>query len=275
MIVRPKPNLLQLFLIVRGSIIVRIFPQVLAVFLLSTLVVWAHKDRPDLVPALNGAPFSLLGIALSVFLGFRANACYDRWWEARKQWGALITVARTLSRQTVMLEGRQDVADPVTRRRITDLVIAFCHALVSHLRPANATVTTDLIPEDLSLTYARSRNRPDMLLREISGAIVSAPQSAAARALVATDTRDKTMKTMKLLALLFATGIGGMSPALAHNDSVGAAPMLLADSVREANSRFQDVAVAEREGYTPIPCASSDSIPCNAEVFKASVSPLR
>ena len=49
MIVRPKPNLLQLFLIVRGSIIVRIFPQVLAVFLLSTLVVWAHKDRPDLV----------------------------------------------------------------------------------------------------------------------------------------------------------------------------------------------------------------------------------
>jgi len=174
MIVRPKPNLLQLFLIVRGSIIVRIFPQVLAVFLLSTLVVWAHKDRPDLVPALNGAPFSLLGIALSVFLGFRANACYDRWWEARKQWGALITVARTLSRQTVMLEGRQDVADPVTRRRITDLVIAFCHALVSHLRPANATVATDLIPEDLSQTYARSRNRPDMLLHEISGAIVSA-----------------------------------------------------------------------------------------------------
>ena len=174
MIVRPKPNLLQLFLIVRGSIIVRIFPQVLAVFLLSTLVVWAHKDRPDLVPALNGAPFSLLGIALSVFLGCRANACYDRWWDARTQWGALITVARTLARQTVMLEGRQDVADPVTRRRITDLVIAFCHALVSHLRPANATVATDLVPEELSQTYACSRNRPDMLLREISGAIVAA-----------------------------------------------------------------------------------------------------
>jgi putative membrane protein len=74
----------------------------------------------------------------------------------------------------VMLEGRQDVADPVTRRRITDLVIAFCHALVSHLRPANATVATDLVPEDLSQTYACSRNRPDMLLREISGAIVAA-----------------------------------------------------------------------------------------------------
>lgn len=175
MIVRPKPNLLQLFLIVRGSIIVRIFPQVLAVFLLSTLVVWAHKDRPDLVQALNGAPFSLLGIALSVFLGFRANACYDRWWEARKQWGALITVARTLSRQTAMLESRQDVADPVTRRRITDLVIAFCHALVSHLRPGDATATAaNLIPDDLSEIYARSRNKPDMLLREISGAVVSA-----------------------------------------------------------------------------------------------------
>jgi ion channel-forming bestrophin family protein len=175
MIVRPKPNLLQLFLIVRGSIIVRIFPQVLAVFLLSTLVVWAHKDRPDLVQALNGAPFSLLGIALSVFLGFRANACYDRWWEARKQWGALITVARALSRQSLMLDSRQDVADPVTRRRITDLAIAFCHALVSHLRPGDATATAaSLVPDDLRNIYDRSRNRPDMLLCEISSAVVSA-----------------------------------------------------------------------------------------------------
>lgn len=175
MIVRSKPNLLQLLFIVRGSIIVRIFPQVLAVFVLSTLVVWAHKDRPDLVPALNGAPFSLLGIALSVFLGFRANACYDRWWEARKQWGALITVARTLSRQSALLESRQDVAEPVVRRRVIDLAIAFCHALVSHLRPGEATATAArLLPDDLADAYARSRNRPDMLLREISGAFITA-----------------------------------------------------------------------------------------------------
>ncbi|MCZ4431041.1 bestrophin family protein [Agrobacterium sp. SOY23] len=175
MIVRSKPNLLQLFFIVRGSIIVRIFPQVLAVFVLSTLVVWAHKDRPDLVPALNGAPFSLLGIALSVFLGFRANACYDRWWEARKQWGALITVARTLARQSALLESRQDVAEPVARRRVIDLAIAFCHTLVSHLRPGEATANAArLIPDDFTETYTRSRNRPDMLLREISGAFIAA-----------------------------------------------------------------------------------------------------
>ena len=175
MIVRPKPNLLQLFIIVRGSIIVRIFPQVLAVFLLSTLVVWAHKDRPDLVQALNGAPFSLLGIALSVFLGFRANACYDRWWEARKQWGMLMTVARTLARQSAMLESRQDVADPVSRRRIIDLAIVFCHELVSHLRPGGEKSTiTSLIPDDLAEHYARSRNRPEMLLRGISNDLVTA-----------------------------------------------------------------------------------------------------
>ncbi|PZP52803.1 MAG: bestrophin [Agrobacterium fabrum] len=175
MIVRSKPNLLQLFLIVRGSIIVRIFPQVLAVFLLSTLVVWAHKDRPDLVPALNGAPFSLLGIALSVFLGFRANACYDRWWEARKHWGALITAARTLARQSAMLDSRTDIADPATRRRVIDLAIAFSHALVSHLRPGHATAIADrLIPGDLAETHARSGNRPDMLLRELSRIVIAA-----------------------------------------------------------------------------------------------------
>ncbi|MDS7596456.1 bestrophin family protein [Agrobacterium tumefaciens] len=169
MIVRSRPSLLQLFFIMRGSIVGRIFPQVLAVFLLSALVVWAHKDRPDVIPALNGAPFSLLGIALSVFLGFRANACYDRWWEARKQWGVLIMAARTFGRQSEMLEMKDNVADPVSRRRVVDVTIAFCHEMVSCLRPGGSkSAIVKLVPTDLAERYAQSRNRPDTLLRCLS-----------------------------------------------------------------------------------------------------------
>jgi len=46
-------------------------------------------------------------------------------------------------------------------------------------------------------------------------------------------------------------------PALAHGEAAmdaGANP--LADSVRTANARFADVAVAISEGYAPIPCVS-------------------
>ena len=37
----------------------------------------------------NATPFAVFGVALSLFLGFRNNAAYDRWWEARRLWGGL------------------------------------------------------------------------------------------------------------------------------------------------------------------------------------------
>ncbi|WDF67246.1 bestrophin family ion channel [Sphingobacterium oryzagri] len=40
---------------------------------------------------------SLLGFVLSLLLVFRTNTAYDRWWEARKQWGTLTNVSRTLA----------------------------------------------------------------------------------------------------------------------------------------------------------------------------------
>src|SRR6201996_9714528 len=107
MIVRPRPSLLQLFFILRGSVITRIFPQVLVVFALSALIVELHRISPGLISGGSGAPFTLLGIALSIFLGFRNNACYDRWWEARRQWGQLIVEMRSLARLATTLTDSQ------------------------------------------------------------------------------------------------------------------------------------------------------------------------
>jgi len=42
---------------------------------------------------------SVLGTALAFFIGFTNNQSYDRWWEARKIWGALVNDSRTWSRQ--------------------------------------------------------------------------------------------------------------------------------------------------------------------------------
>jgi putative membrane protein len=175
MIVRSNPNLLKLFFILRGSIIPRIFPQVVVVSCLSAGLVWAHKHHPDIVPSLNGAPFSLLGIALSVFLGFRANACYDRWWEARKEWGTLIIAARTFGRQTNMLDTKSGIDEPVTRKRMVHMTIAFCHELVSFLRTSNQkTDATALLSPPRREQYARSHNKPNALLCQMSSDLYSA-----------------------------------------------------------------------------------------------------
>ncbi|KQV33688.1 MULTISPECIES: bestrophin family protein [unclassified Rhizobium] len=133
MIIRPRPGLLMLFFVVKGSIILRTWPQLTAVGLLSAAVVAAHRYAPDLVPGVNPAPFTLIGIALSIFLSFRNSACYDRWWEARKLWGQIIQTARDIARQTVVLDDAAE-APSQERRDILSAVIAFGYAAVRQLR---------------------------------------------------------------------------------------------------------------------------------------------
>ncbi|WP_077962080.1 bestrophin family protein [Ensifer adhaerens] len=180
MIVRDRPTLLKLFFILRGSVIQRIFPQVLFVFALSAFVVWAHRVDPGLVPSVNSGPFALLGIALSVFLGFRNNACYDRWWEARKDWGQLIFTARDLARQTLVLTETGTASAVEARQRLLNIAIAFAHALVCYLRPgSDGSRPLARLPADLVPDYQTSRNGPDFLLREMGRALASLRASGA------------------------------------------------------------------------------------------------
>lgn len=169
MIVRKRPGLLRLFFILRGSVMQRIYPQVLVVMAISALVVWGHGIRPGLVPTFNGAPFALLGIALSVFLGFSNNACYDRWWEGRKQWGALIEMSRNLGRQTLLLD-HYGIEGQAARRELLGRAIAFAFALVVHLRDGASRSALDrTLPDDLKAAFAASRNPPELILRDMGG----------------------------------------------------------------------------------------------------------
>lgn len=176
MIVRERPNLFKLFFTLRGSILPNILPQLLLVAILSALVVWGHHTYPGIVPSFSGAPVAIMGVTISLFLGFRNNACYDRWWEGRKLWGQMLISARSLSRQTLVLEMR---GQGDARRRILSLVIAFGFAMVRHLRPQAASdgglarlTLADV--EDLS----NSRNPPDLLLRKVAQEVAQLRQHA-------------------------------------------------------------------------------------------------
>lgn len=169
MIVRPRPGLLRLFLIVRGSVLQRIFPQVLVVMALSAAVVLAHRSDPGRVPSFDGAPFALLGIALSVFLGFSNNAAYDRWWEARKAWGDLIAAGRDLARLTLLLDLR-GAAEAAERRALLTDVMAFAHALVLHLRAgASREGLERTLPPDLAAAAQDTPSLPVLLLADMGG----------------------------------------------------------------------------------------------------------
>lgn len=171
MIVRPPPTMLQLAYLLRGSVVPKILPQLTVTALVGVLVIVLHRLEPAYVPSVTGLPFALIGIALSIFLGFRNNACYDRWWEARKQWGELIAVSRALGRQSLVLQrGEDDAAGRAERAALLEETGVFAHLLVAHLRPQLPSVPArPAFDPALWLTEAGpAANRPDAVLRSLS-----------------------------------------------------------------------------------------------------------
>ena len=111
MIVRDRPSGLRLFLVLRGSVLQRIRLTLLLNTLLATLVTLAHGNLFTVKITLTAIPFTLIGLPLAIFLGFRNTTAYDRYWEARKLWGELATRCRDLARQCLGLD-RQPVQHP-------------------------------------------------------------------------------------------------------------------------------------------------------------------
>src|ERR1700757_5378216 len=87
----------------RLSILRLIAPQIVSILLWSCLVTWVDSRYAVVPRGWTVAPFTLLGVALSIFLGFRNSACYDRWWKARRQLGAMIGEMRSFARICVSL----------------------------------------------------------------------------------------------------------------------------------------------------------------------------
>jgi len=142
MIVRERPNGLHLFFIVRGSIVPRIKWPLFVTVLLAAMVTTTHGTLFRLKITMTPIPFSLIGLALAIFIGFRNSASYDRYWEGRKLWGELIIMCRSLTRQILTFVSSENENAPNwppyqqgdTRTRMVYRLIAYAHAVRHHLR---------------------------------------------------------------------------------------------------------------------------------------------
>lgn len=168
MIVRPRPRSIELFFILRGSILPHIASRLLVIIGFSCVVLWLAQAGVIRLADIPLAPFSLLGLALSVFLGFRNNACYDRWWEARKQWGDLIVQSRSFARESRALLAPSAVQESMVRG-----VIGFAHALAARLRDDDeGTAATPWLNAKQVADLKGKRNVPDALLCQLNNDLV-------------------------------------------------------------------------------------------------------
>ena len=122
---------------------------------------WWRSHRGD--AALTLPAFTLMGLTLAIFLGFRNSVSYERFWEGRKLWGTLLNSSRSLARQMLCFTPHPDVSD--ARRQFVLGVAAFPAALAHHLRHSDASAEfARLLPAEVAERLARADNKPLILL---------------------------------------------------------------------------------------------------------------
>lgn len=162
-----------------GSALGKVLPRLIGVTLVATAITVLHEAYGLFPTSLTPLPFSLIAVALGIFLGFRNNTSYDRFWEGRKLWGALVNTTRSITRQTLTLiaPDQDDDADEVQALRVEVVhrVIAYVHVFRQHLRDEDALdEVKDLLPADELEALRDELNRPVAILQRLGDRIRAA-----------------------------------------------------------------------------------------------------
>ncbi|NLR94197.1 MULTISPECIES: bestrophin family protein [Flammeovirga] len=104
------------------------------------------------------------GTAISLLLAFRTNSSYQRWWEARQVWGAIVNDSRSWVRQLMtFLPNNPELKELLTEMSYRQA--AWCFALTRHLRKQNTTMDINhLLPKEEIEELKTSKNVPNALL---------------------------------------------------------------------------------------------------------------
>lgn len=130
MIVRNRPSWFGMLFVWRGSVLPVIALQLLFTMGFAVVVTLLHGRLFHWKVPLNFVPFSLIGLTLAIFLGFRNSTSYARFWEARTHWGIVLSESRSLLRQALTLT----CSSPAEIKVFAGRLIAFSHALRHQLR---------------------------------------------------------------------------------------------------------------------------------------------
>lgn len=167
---------------IKGSMVREVLGRVLTCVTWSAVVVVFHKTvHPLGVPS---TVHSLVGVALGLLLVFRTNSSYDRFWEGRKLWGAIVNDCRNLARDgAAYLAAAPELRDDLVR-----WTAAFPFACMNSLRgtaalgPIAATLPAEEVRDALSADHV-----PSAVAARVTSTIVAARDRGAISDIVAMD----------------------------------------------------------------------------------------
>jgi ion channel-forming bestrophin family protein len=144
---RPKDWFTFIFRLHKTDTIRQLFPMLIAMSLYAWLVAWLEMEywqlsKDSFVKNLS-IMHSLLGFVISMLLVFRTNTAYDRWWEGRKLWGALVNNSRNLALKLAA------ILPPGEHRLFFRKIIASYAAVLKNHLQSEATRTELFDKDDL------------------------------------------------------------------------------------------------------------------------------
>lgn len=144
-----------------GSVLARISLRVAVFTLVAVGETFANK-RGLISFDVSWSTTAVLGSAVGVLIAFRTNSGYERFWEARTAWGAILNRTRNLARQVeTLLEGD-------AKREAILLMIAFAHGAKRHFWHDESVPEVDaLLGRERSLALQAPPGMPQRALLEL------------------------------------------------------------------------------------------------------------
>ncbi|KAF9347750.1 hypothetical protein BGX34_002914 [Mortierella sp. NVP85] len=133
-----------LMLRLKGTVLPRIWWQVLLIGIYSTAVFLIHRFSSwKMTYSLNLV--SVMGMVVSLLLVFRTNTAYDRYWEGRRLWSQMTLCIRNLTRGIWVCVAESETRDLLEKKSAINLLVAFAFATKHYLREEYGYNYADMI----------------------------------------------------------------------------------------------------------------------------------
>ncbi|MDH5379710.1 MAG: hypothetical protein OEW75_02590 [Cyclobacteriaceae bacterium] len=139
-------------------------PSILFMIIYTTLVCYIVVDYLELGYRSTTAFHSLLGIVLGLVLVFRKNSAYDRWWEGRKQWGALVNSTRNLA---FKLNAFLPESEKEVKKYFYIMISNFVFSFKEHLRGKFKKEELEEAEEGFFTEIMKYKHKPNYIISQI------------------------------------------------------------------------------------------------------------
>ncbi|WKV11229.1 bestrophin family ion channel [Marivirga harenae] len=156
----PKNWLGLIFHTYSRQVVKTLMPALLIMGAYTGIVTFLLEDYFKLEFNSTTVVHSLLGIVLGLFLVFRVNSAYDRWYEGRKLWGLLLNNSRNLASKINAFIPKENDKD---RAFFKGLIPAFAFALRDHLRKGIKPKHLKLVDEEILHELTKKEHIPNAI----------------------------------------------------------------------------------------------------------------